>query len=59
MKVTSIGFKRRMEFSTVSLIKMSAPKLEDDMKKEPRFIAPLAKCTIGEHLAAKVMGVGA
>ena len=59
MKVTSVGFKRKMEFATVSLIRMSAPKLTDDTRVNKMWSVPLkvsaATATIGECLAAKTM----
>jgi hypothetical protein len=59
MKVTSVGFKRRMEFATVSLIRMSAPKLTDDMKVTKMWAVPLrvssGTATIAECLQVKAM----
>ena len=59
MNVTSPGFKRRMEFSTVSLIKMSTVKLVDDTRltagKLPHVPLKVATATIGECLQAKAM----
>ena len=59
MNVTSPGFKRRMEFATVSLIKMSTVKLVDDTRvaagKLPYVPLRAATATIGECLQAKAM----
>ena len=59
MKVTSVGFKRRMEFATVSLVRMSAPKLVDDTRlvvgKLPYVPLRVATATIAECLAVKAM----
>ena len=59
MNVTSPGFKRRMEFSTVSLIKMSTVNLVDDTRltagKLPYVPLKVATATIGECLQAKAM----
>lgn len=59
MKVTSVGFKRRMEFATVSLIRLSAPKLADDTRvsvgKLPYVPLRTATATIAECLAAKAL----
>jgi len=59
MKVTSVGFKRRMEFATVSLIRLSVPTLTDDTKVTKMWAVPLkvssGKATIAECLAVKTM----
>ena len=59
MKVTSADFKRRMEFATVSLIRLSAPKLADDTRDNSGKLSyvPLrmATATIGECLRGKAM----
>ena len=60
MKVTSVGFKRRMEFATVSLVRMSAPKLVDDTRllvgKLPYVpLRVAATATIAECLQVKAM----
>ena len=62
MKVTSIGFKRRMEFAQVSLVRMSAPRLTDDTKTRKMWAVPLkvspGTASIAECLAAKSLAAG-
>ena len=57
MNVTSVGFKRRMEFAQVSLVRMSAPRLTDDTRiavgKLPYVPLRVVTATIGECLQAK------
>ena len=59
MNITSPGFKRRMEFATVSLIKMSTVKLVDDTKTSKMWHVPLkvssGTATILECLQAKAL----
>ena len=52
-------FKKRLEFAEVRLIRMSAPRLTDDMRvaqgKLPYVPLKVATATIGECLAAKAL----
>ena len=59
MKVTSLSFKKRMEFSTVRLIRLSAPALTDDTRVQKMWAVPLkvssGTATIAECLQVKAM----